>query len=56
MRTLRHWRYLFRLTRPGLAWHVLRGRPLAYRVAVRGQFVVTEADTTISRCTIYGDG
>lgn len=43
------------LSRLGLAWHVLRGRPLAYRVRVEdGGFKVVAKHTKIVECTIVG--
>jgi hypothetical protein len=37
-----------------LAWHVFRGRPLAYRVRVEGRLVITGADTRVVDCGLAG--
>jgi hypothetical protein len=47
-------KYRFRASRYGLAYHVLRGRPLAYGITFEGPVVVDKDHTTFRECTFRG--
>lgn len=39
-----------------MAWHVLRGKPLAYGVEIHGELhAISDSDTWVYHCTFIGD-